>query len=125
MIKIIIIAIFIAIQVAVGIYSVRKIKNIDDFLLGGRKMGAWLSALAYGTSYFSAVIFIGYAGGIGWEMGTSAVWIGIGNAVAGSYLAWRVLAKRTRSITRELDAKTMPEFFQKRYDSEALKIFTS
>lgn len=88
-------------------------------------MGAWLSALAYGTSYFSAVIFIGYAGGIGWEMGTSAVWIGIGNAVAGSYLAWRVLAKRTRSITRELDAKTMPEFFQKRYDSEALKIFTS
>lgn len=125
MVKVIIIAIFIGMQIAVGIYSTKKIKNVDDFLLGGRKMGAWLSALAYGTSYFSAVIFIGYAGGIGWEMGTSAIWIGIGNALFGSFLAWKVLAKRTRSITRELDAKTMPEFFQKRYKCEALKILSS
>ncbi|MFA5341433.1 MAG: sodium/solute symporter [Clostridia bacterium] len=125
MVKIIIIAIFIGIQVAVGIYSVKKINSVDDFLLGGRKMGAWLSALAYGTSYFSAVIFIGYAGGIGWEMGTSAIWIGIGNALIGSYLAWRILAKRTRTVTRQLNAKTLPEFFQKRYGSETLKIIAS
>ncbi len=125
MVKIIIIAIFIGIQVAVGIYSTKKINSVDDFLLGGRKMGAWLSAIAYGTSYFSAVIFIGYAGGIGWEMGTSAIWIGIGNALFGSFLAWKILAKRTRSVTRELNAKTMPEFFQKRYNSDLLKILAS
>ena len=125
MVKIIIIAIFIGIQVAVGIYSIKKIKSVDDFLLGGRKMGAWLSAVAYGTSYFSAVIFIGYAGGIGWEMGTSSIWIGIGNALIGSYLAWRILAKRTRTVTRQLNAKTLPEFFQKRYGSETLKVIAS
>ena len=125
MVKIIIIAIFIALQVAVGIYSIKKINNVDDFLLGGRKVGAWLSALAYGTSYFSAVIFIGYAGGIGWEMGFSSIWIGVGNALIGSYLAWIVLAKRTRVVTRQLDAKTLPEFFQKRYNSETLKIMAS
>ncbi|MBP7343293.1 MAG: sodium/solute symporter [Clostridia bacterium] len=125
MVKIIIIAIFIGIQVAVGIYSVKKINSVDDFLLGGRKMGAWLSALAYGTSYFSAVIFIGYAGGIGWEMGFASIWIGIGNALIGSFLAWKILAKRTRSVTRQLNAKTLPEFFHKRYGSETLKVLAS
>lgn len=88
-------------------------------------MGPWLSSLAYGTTYFSAVIFIGYAGGIGWEMGLSAIWIGIGNALFGSYLAWKVLARRTNKITKELNAKTMPEFFQKRYSSDLLKILSA
>lgn len=112
-------------QVAIGVYSSKRIKNVDDFLLGGRNMGPWLSSLAYGTTYFSAVIFIGYAGGIGWEMGLSAIWIGIGNALFGSYLAWKVLARRTNKITKELNAKTMPEFFQKRYSSDLLKILSA
>ena len=124
-VKIIIMAVYICILVAVGIISRKKVNSVDDFLLGGRKMGAWLSAMAYGTTYFSAVIFIGYAGGIGWEMGTSAIWIGVGNALFGSFLAWKVLAKRTREITVKLNASTMPEFFQKRYNSQGIKIFAA
>lgn len=88
-------------------------------------MGPWLSAFAYGTTYFSAVIFIGYAGKIGWSFGVSATFIGIGNALLGSLLAWLVLARRTRRMTHELGASTMPEFFEKRYDSKAMKIVTA
>ena len=86
-------------MIFIGMYSVRHARNLDGFLLGGRKIGAWMSAFAYGTSYFSAVIFIGYAGKYGWDIGLGAVWIGIGNAVLGCFLAWKVLAKRTRKMT--------------------------
>jgi len=113
---------FVAVMIGVGIYSRRKITGVQDFLLGGRKMGAWMSAFAYGTTYFSAVIFIGYAGKTGWGFGLAATWVGIGNAVIGSLLAWLVLAKRTRRMTHELNASTMPEFFEKRYNSKAMKI---
>ena len=103
----------------------KKTKTLNDFFLGGRKTGPWMSAFAYGTTYFSAVIFIGYAGGTGWEMGLSAALIGVGNALVGSYLAWKVLGKRTYQMTRELGASTMPEFFEKRYQSRNMKIFSA
>ena len=93
--------------------------------LGGRNMGAWMSAFAYGTSYFSAVIFIGYAGGLGWKFGVSASWIGIGNAVFGCWLAWKLLAKKTRDMTHNLDVRTMPEFFEKRYQSKNMKFIAA
>lgn len=125
MLKYVFLGLFIAIMVAIGIISRRKIKNVQDFFLGGRKMGPWLSAFAYGTTYFSAVIFIGYAGKIGWGFGISSTWIGIGNALIGSMLAWLVLARKTRKMTHDLNASTMPEFFGKRYDSKAMKIVTA
>lgn len=56
------------------------------FTVGGRNAGAWMSALSYGTAYFSAVMFIGYAGGTGWKYGLWGVLPGIGNAVFGSLL---------------------------------------
>ncbi|HHW48121.1 MAG TPA: sodium/solute symporter [Clostridiaceae bacterium] len=120
--KYLFLALFIVIMISVGIISRRKVNNVQDFLLGGRKVGPWISAFSYGTAYFSAVIFIGYAGKIGWGFGISATWVGIGNAIIGSLLAWLVLAKRTRKMTRELNASTMPEFFEKRYGSKAMKI---
>ncbi len=116
---------FIAIMVGVGIYSKTKVKNSTDFFLGGRNMGGWITAFAYGTSYFSAVIFIGYAGGFGWNYGISTSWIGIGNAVFGCWLAWKVLAKKTREMTHRLDARTMPEFFEKRYQSKNMKFMAA
>lgn len=125
MVKYIFLCIFAILLVAIGLYSKRKVKNLDDFFLGGRKMGPWISAFAYGTTYFSAVIFIGYAGRIGWGFGISATWIGIGNAIIGSLLAWLILAKRTRKMTHELDASTMPEFFEKRYGSKTMKVVTA
>ncbi|NLM96413.1 MAG: sodium/solute symporter, partial [Halanaerobiaceae bacterium] len=125
MFKYLFIFLFVFLMVGIGFYSRKKVNSVSDFFLGGRKMGAWLSAFAYGTSYFSAVIFIGYAGSLGWSFGISGVWIGIGNAVLGSLLAWLVLGKRTRKMTREMNASTMPEFLEKRYDSRGLKIITA
>ena len=120
--KIVVLIIFVAIAIGVGIYARRSSTSVDGFVLGGRNVGPWLSAFAYGTSYFSAVIFVGYAGQFGWKYGLSATWAGIGNAILGSLLAWWVLGPRAREMTHRLQATTMPEFFGKRYKSKALRI---
>ncbi|MBQ9115114.1 MAG: sodium:solute symporter family protein [Clostridia bacterium] len=120
-----ILALFIATMVAVSVITSKKASSLDGFLLGNRGIGGWMSAFGYGTTYFSAVVFIGYAGTFGMSLGLGAVWIGIGNAVVGSLIAWLVLAKRTRDMTQQLDAKTMPEFFEKRYDSKYLKLYSA
>lgn len=120
--KIIMIAVFFGAMIAIGIYCRRKATDVNGFVLGGRSVGPWLTAFAYGTSYFSAVIFIGYAGQFGYLFGVASTWIGIGNAVLGSLLAWVVLGRRTRVMTQHLDTKTMPDFFGKRFDSAGLKI---
>ena len=123
--KIIFLIIFFAIMIAVGVYSRKHATNVNDFVLGGRTVGPWLTAFAYGTSYFSAVVFVGYAGQFGYKYGLSATWIGIGNAVIGSLLAWIILGRRTRVMSNHLSAATMPDYFGKRYDSKALKIVAS
>ena len=120
--KILIVTIFVAVTVAVGVFARKHSNSVDGFVLGGRNVGPWLSAFAFGTSYFSAVVFIGYAGQFGWKYGMSVFWVGIGNAVIGSLLAWWVLGPRTREMTQRLKATTMPEFFGKRYNSRALRI---
>ncbi len=124
-IKIILLVIFFGMMIGVGLYSRKHATNVNDFVLGGRTVGPWLTAFAYGTSYFSAVVFVGYAGQFGYKYGLSATWIGIGNAVIGSLLAWVVLARRTRVMSNKLSSNTMPDFFGKRYDSQALKIAAS
>ncbi len=113
-------AIFIAV---IGIMGSRKSKNMGDFTVGGRNAGAWMTAFSYGTAYFSAVMFIGYAGGTGWKYGIWGVLPGIGNAIIGSLLAWLVLARRTRKVTREMNVTTMPQLFGKTFDSKAMKLF--
>ncbi len=116
---------FFALMIGVGLYCRKHATNVDGFVLGGRSVGPWLTAFAYGTSYFSAVIFVGYAGQFGWNFGIASTWIGLGNAFIGSLLAWNVLGRRTRIMTQHLNSKTMPDFFQKRYDSQGLKIAAS
>lgn len=120
--KIIFLIVFFAVMVGVGLYSRKHATNVNDFVLGGRAVGPWLTAFAYGTSYFSAVVFVGYAGQFGYKYGISATWIGLGNAVIGSLIAWVVLGRRTRVMTKHLSASTMPDFFGKRYKSNALRI---
>ena len=124
-IKIFLLVVFFAVMVGVGVYSRRHVTSVDGFVLGGRSVGPWLTAFAYGTSYFSAVVFVGYAGQFGWKYGIASTWIGIGNAVIGSLLAWVVLGRRTKVMTQHLGSKTMPDFFGARYDSKALKIAAS
>lgn len=117
--------IFFAVMIGVGIYARKSTTNVNGFVLGGRSVGPWLTAFAYGTSYFSAVIFVGYAGQFGWKFGLASTWIGIGNAVLGSLLAWVILGRRTRVLTHRLDSSTMPNYFEKRFNSRGLKIVSS
>ncbi len=116
---------FFALMIGVGLYCRRHSTSVDGFVLGGRSVGPWLTAFAFGTSYFSAVIFVGYAGQFGWNFGLASTWIGLGNAFIGSLLAWMVLGRRTRLMTQHIASKTMPDFFEKRYGSKALKIIAS
>lgn len=121
-VKVLLLILFFAVMVGIGFYSRKHATNVDGFVLGGRSVGPWLTAFAYGTSYFSAVVFVGYAGQFGYKYGISATWIGIGNALIGSLLAWIVLGRRTRIMSKHLRAKTMPDYFGKRFDSNALRV---
>ena len=124
-IKLMLLIVFFVVMVAGGLYSRKHARSVDGFVLGGRSVGPWLTAFAYGTSYFSAVVFVGYAGQFGWKYGLASTWIGIGNAVLGSLLAWVVLGRRTKVMSQHLKSKTMPDFFGERYGSKALKIMAS
>lgn len=123
--KILLLVLFFAVMVTVGILCRKSTSDVQGFVLGGRNVGSWLTAFAFGTSYFSAVIFVGYAGQFGWKYGMAATWIGIGNALIGSLLAWRILGRRTRLMTQYLESATMPDFFGRRFSSEALKVAAS
>ncbi len=124
-IKVIMLVVFFSVMIGVGLYCRKNATDVNGFVLGGRNVGPWLTAFAYGTSYFSAVIFVGYAGQFGWKFGVASTWIGVGNAVIGSLLAWVILGRRTRIMTQHLESKTMPEFFGQRFDSNMLKIVAS
>ncbi len=119
------IGVYIAVIIAVGLISGKGKKSVADLTVGGRNAGAWLSALSYGTAYFSAVMFVGYAGGTGFKFGLWGILAGIGNGIFGAWLAWVVLARRTREVTQRLDIQTMPQFLEKRYQSSAMRVFSS
>ena len=124
-IKIGMLVVFFAIMLGTGFYCRKHSTDVDGFVLGGRSVGPWLTAFAYGTSYFSAVVFVGYAGQFGWKYGVAATWAGIGNAIIGSLMAWAILGRRTRIMTQHLDSATMPQFFETRFNSKALKLAAS
>ena len=125
MLKLVILIIYFAVLIGIGLYCRKHATDVNGFVLGGRSVGPWLTAFAYGTSYFSAVVFVGYAGQFGWKYGIAATWAGIGNAIIGSLLAWVVLGRRTRIMSQHLDSATMPQFFGKRFGSNPLKIVAS
>ncbi len=124
-IKVLLTIIFLVVMVGVGVYSRKQASSVDGFVLGGRSVGPWLTAFAYGTSYFSAVVFVGYAGQFGWKYGLSSTWIGVGNAIIGSLLAWLLLGRRTKLMTQHIESRTMPDFFGTRFDSQSLRVVAS
>jgi len=124
-VKLLVLVLYVVCMLSIGYYSMRKTKSLGDFFLASRSLGPWISAFAYGTTYFSAVLFIGYAGRIGWNFGLSSLWIVVGNTLVGSLLAWLVLARRTRQITEKMKVMTMPEFLGARYSDPYLKAFSA
>ncbi len=123
--KLLLLILYFTVLIGIGLYCRRHATDVNGFVLGGRCVGPWLTAFAYGTSYFSAVVFVGYAGQFGWRYGIAATWAGIGNAIIGSLLAWVVLGRRTRIMTQHLDSATMPQFFGERFGSRPLKVGAS
>ena len=123
--KLFLLILYFVVLTGIGFYCRKHATDVNGFVLGGRSVGPWLTAFAYGTSYFSAVVFVGYAGQFGWKYGIAATWAGLGNAFIGSLLAWVVLGRRTRVMSQHLDSATMPEFFGKRFGSNALKLAAS
>ena len=124
-IKVLLTLVFLAVMIGVGLYTRKQASSVDGFVLGGRSVGPWLTAFAFGTSYFSAVVFVGYAGQFGWKYGLSSAWIGIGNAVIGSLLAWIILGRRTKLMTQHIESRTMPDFFGTRFASQGLRVAAS
>ena len=116
---------FFSLIIGLSLYSRRKTNTINDFVVGNRTVGPWMSAFSYGTAYFSAVLLIGFAGKVGWGFGMAALLIALGNSIIGTYLAWRILGRKTREMTSRLNVITMPSFLEKRYDSPKMKIFSS
>ena len=125
LIKVILTLVFLAIMIGVGLYSRKQASSVEGFVLGGRSVGPWLSAFAFGTSYFSAVVFVGYAGQFGWKYGLSSAWIGVGNAIIGSLLAWIILGRRTKLMTQHIESRTMPDFFGTRFSDQKLRVVAS
>ena len=124
-IKILFTVIFLAVMIGVGLYTRKQASSVEGFVLGGRAVGPWLTAFAFGTSYFSAVVFVGYAGQFGWKYGLSSAWIGIGNAIIGSLLAWLILGRRTKLMTQHIESRTMPDFFGTRFNDQGLRVAAS
>jgi SSS family solute:Na+ symporter len=123
--SIVLLALFFSLMIGIGIWGMKKTSSLNDFFLGGRSIGPWISALAYGTTYFSAVAFIGFAGKLGWVFGLNTMWIVAGNALIGGLGAWLILGRRTRIMTQNLDVMTMPEFLQERYQGRYTKMFSA
>ncbi len=125
MTAIILLVVFFALMIGIGIWGMKKTSSLGDFFLGGRSIGPWISSVAYGTTYFSAVMFIGFAGKLGWGFGINVLWISAGNAFLGALLAWIVLARRTRRMTQNLDVMTMPEFLHERFQGRYMKMIAA
>jgi len=114
-----------AMVIFIGVKGSRKTKSFDDFALGGGKVGPWMTAFSYGTAYFSAVLFIGFAGKIGWAFGLSGLWIALSNTIIGVFGVWYLLGNKVKQEATSYNVHTMPELLEARYKSPFIKIFTS
>lgn len=124
-IKVIVIGAYAVLTLVVGWLGLRRTRTFTDYFLGGRAIGPWMSAFTYAAAYFSAVLFIGFAGKIGWGFGLSGLWVALGNGLVGVLGVWGLLGNRIRRMSVELQVTTMPEFLEKRYASPFLKLVAS
>lgn len=123
LVKTVVIVLYALMIVGIGVLGLRRTRSFSDFFLGGGNVGPWMTAFTYATAYFSAVLFIGFAGKIGWGFGYSSLWIAAGNALVGVLLVWGLVGNRVKRMSVEYSVHTMPEFLERRYDSRFLKLF--
>ena len=117
---------YLAITIVVGIIYSRKNKSVNDFYLGGRKLGPLVTAMSAEASDMSAYLLMGIPGVALLSGLADASWTAIGLAV-GTYLNWLFVAKRLRNYSHKINAITLPEFFSKRFhdDKNAISLIAS
>ncbi|MDP8226390.1 MAG: sodium:solute symporter [Candidatus Celaenobacter polaris] len=118
-------AVYALFLLGIGLYGMKRSKTFNDYFLGSRSIGPWLSAFTYGTAYFSAVLLIGFAGKLGWGFGFSSLWVAFGNTIVGTLLVWLLVGKKIRKASHDMNVYTMPEYLHARYNSHFLKIFSA
>jgi sodium/proline symporter len=119
-------SIYLLVMLFIGFLGYRKTNSLDDYILGGRKLGSFVTALSAGASDMSGWLLMGLPGAI-YLSGVSEAWIGVGLAM-GAYLNWRFVAARLRLYTeRAGNALTLPDYFSNRFEDKEnlLRILTT
>lgn len=99
-------------------------RTAEDFIIGGRRIGPWVTALSFIAVYYSSVLIIG-GGGFGYKFGMATIWIGAINVLVGSALCWIVMGRRVRLFSERMGVSTISGFFAKRYNSPEAGIFSA
>jgi SSS family solute:Na+ symporter len=115
---------YLLVLIVVGLITGRRTKSVEDFYLGGRQIGPWVTALSFVAAYFSSVVIVG-GGGFGYMFGMSTLWIGAINVLLGCTVAWIILGPRIRTFTQRLKTMTVPGFLGERYQSDFACIFSA
>lgn len=114
--------VYMAVTLLIGLWAAKKVKSSEDWFVGGRSMGPWITALAHGSSSLGGGMYI--AGPqYGWESGASALWAAPGD-VFGPLLNFGIIARRMRRYTEKANTLTIPEFFGHRYYSKGIRILS-
>lgn len=121
---IIVLIIYMVLLLAIGFITGKRLKSVEDFYIGERKIGPWVTALSFIAAYFSSVVIVG-GGGFGYKFGMSTLWVGAINVLLGCTLCWIVLGKRIREFTTKLRTMTIPGFLGERYNANEARIFSS
>ena len=111
------IVVYLAAMLAIGVWCAKMNSSVDDFYLGGRKLGPFVTAMSAEASDMSSWLLMGLPG-VAYLSGLAeASWTAIGLAI-GTYLNWLIVARRIRLYSQHLGAITVPQFFSKRWKDE-------
>ena len=123
-IYVLVLALYMMMLVFIGVLSSRRMRSSEDFYVGSRNVGPWVTALSYVAAYFSSVVIIG-GGGFGYRFGLATIWIAAINVLVGCTLAWIVLGRRVRLFSSRLGTMTIPGFLAERFRAPEARIIAS
>ena len=107
--------IYLLMMLGIGYYSMRKTKNNEDFIIGGRSLGPVTSAISAGASDMSSWLLLGLPGAVFASGLVDGVWISLG-LILGAYGNWYVVAPRLRALSQQLNAVTLPTYLSNRFE---------
>lgn len=110
--------IYLAVVLAIGVIAWRRTENLADYILGGRRLGRWVTALSTQASAMSGWLLLGLPG-FAYAAGGEAVWMA-GGLLVGTYLNWKLVARRLREATEGLDdSLTLPVYLERRFEDSS------